>query len=165
MGPFGYSPYQWQQPTYQQPQKGISFIKNLFKKNNYQSYYQPNPFFQSPVPYEPTSSTSLVDTLAKVQKGLGIIQQATPYIKEYGPLVKNLPMFFDMMKIMMENDEENQSEQNEEGSKQDENVSVSDEGKDENSNTTSIQTVNNRSKGKKMNVKKTNELPKPKLYI
>ncbi|WP_017187146.1 VrrA/YqfQ family protein [Alkalibacillus haloalkaliphilus] len=58
-------------------------------------------------PFQMTASKyhNFHDTLNHIQKGLGMVQQVLPLWKQYGPLIKNAPMFIDMVKLMMEEDE------------------------------------------------------------
>lgn len=203
MGPFGFRPPQqfqqpmYQQPMYQQPQSqgGIGgFIKNLLGKSQTQNvqggqfppYNQGFPFpNQWPQSFPPnmleqaastTSSSSggLLGTLDTVQKGLGVMQQVTPYIKEFSPMLKNLPVVLDMMKMMMESDSSEASSESEDEDKENEEEKSAGEvenkeanesrctNDDKNENDDKSKELQKRRK-KKAN--KTNELPKPKLYI
>ncbi|RPF55825.1 VrrA/YqfQ family protein [Aquisalibacillus elongatus] len=123
MDPFGYRPpndfwnqnHYYQQPfQFHAPQRGgLNIISKFLGKQPYNPY--PQQFFG----YGPATGgmaskyATLHETLNHVQKGLGIIQQVSPYIKQYGPFVKNLPMVVDMVKIMMENDDEVDSDTHE----------------------------------------------------
>ncbi|MGP4041270.1 VrrA/YqfQ family protein [Gracilibacillus sp. D59] len=52
------------------------------------------------------SGSNLMGTLNNVQQVLKVAQQATPLIKEYGPMIKNAPKLINMMKALNEiNDE------------------------------------------------------------
>ncbi|MDQ0350802.1 uncharacterized protein YktA (UPF0223 family) [Alkalibacillus filiformis] len=65
------------------------------------------PFHTPHVPFPMTASKyhNFHETLNHIQKGLGMVQQVLPIWKQYGPLIKNAPMFIDMVKLMMEEDE------------------------------------------------------------
>ncbi|WP_175480318.1 VrrA/YqfQ family protein [Gracilibacillus ureilyticus] len=49
-----------------------------------------------------TGGSNLMGTLNNVQQVLKVAQQATPLIKEYGPMIKNAPKIFNMMKALNE---------------------------------------------------------------
>ncbi|WP_157801863.1 VrrA/YqfQ family protein [Gracilibacillus salitolerans] len=58
--------------------------------------------------------SNLMGTLNNVQQVLKVAQQATPLIKEYGPMIKNAPKLINMMKALNEiNDDDDDEEQNE----------------------------------------------------
>ncbi|GAA0459316.1 VrrA/YqfQ family protein [Alkalibacillus silvisoli] len=59
----------------------------------------------TPFQYGASNYHGLHGTLNQIQKGLGMVQQVLPLWKQYGPLIKNAPMFIDMVKLMMEEDE------------------------------------------------------------
>ncbi|UOQ47631.1 YqfQ family protein [Gracilibacillus caseinilyticus] len=53
--------------------------------------------------------SNLMGTLNNVQQVLKVAQQATPLIKEYGPMIKNAPKLINMMKALSEiNDEDDE---------------------------------------------------------
>ncbi|UOQ85825.1 YqfQ family protein [Gracilibacillus salinarum] len=55
------------------------------------------------------SGSNLMGTLNNVQQVLKVAQQATPLIKEYGPMIKNAPKLINMMKALSEiNDDEDE---------------------------------------------------------
>ncbi|WP_208590990.1 VrrA/YqfQ family protein [Gracilibacillus suaedae] len=57
------------------------------------------------------SGSNLMGTLNNVQQVLKVAQQATPLIKEYGPMIKNAPKLINMMKALNEiNDDEDENE-------------------------------------------------------
>ncbi|MBU6079460.1 YqfQ family protein [Allobacillus halotolerans] len=60
-------------------------------------------------PYSQTSS--LVNSITKVHKGLQVVQQVLPIWKQYAPLIKNAPMLIDMAKIMLTEESEDQEEE------------------------------------------------------
>lgn len=105
-------PYYQQQPFHQpMPQsRGLNqlFHKLMGKGHNPYGRLPQVPFMSGPG--MAPKYAQLYETLNHVQKGLGIIQQVSPYIKQYGPFVKNLPMLVDMVKIMMENEGEEHEE-------------------------------------------------------
>ncbi|GAA0611286.1 hypothetical protein GCM10009001_30660 [Virgibacillus siamensis] len=47
---------------------------------------------------------TITNTLTKVQQVLKTVENAAPIIQQYGPMVKNLPMMFKIMKALKEND-------------------------------------------------------------
>lgn len=49
---------------------------------------------------------NLNQTLTNVQKVAQVVQSATPLVQEYGPIVKNLPALYRMMKTINNIDEE-----------------------------------------------------------
>ena len=61
------------------------------------------------------STGGLANTLGNVQQVLKVAQQATPLIKEYGPMVKNAPKIMGMIKALSEiqDDDEESIEDNE----------------------------------------------------
>ncbi|WP_277673610.1 VrrA/YqfQ family protein [Piscibacillus halophilus] len=179
MNPFDFqSPmdHQWHQyPHYHQPffqpmpqKKGLNRIfHNLLGKN------QVGPFSQTSFGAGPGMASKyaqLYETLNHVQKGLGIIQQVSPYIKQYGPFVKNFPMFIDMVKIMMENDEEEGEEKVETEDFQpvtedeDQIDKVKETEREEKPETHRSKTPT-QNKRKSKNIKGESEFPRPKLYI
>ncbi|WP_174613549.1 VrrA/YqfQ family protein [Virgibacillus ihumii] len=48
---------------------------------------------------------SITNTLTKVQQVLKTVENAAPIIQQYGPMVKNLPMMFKIMKALKESDD------------------------------------------------------------
>ncbi len=57
------------------------------------------------------SGSNLMGTLNNVQQVLKVAQQATPLIKEYGPMIKNAPKLINMMKALNEiNEDEDDTE-------------------------------------------------------
>ncbi|MBM7552539.1 VrrA/YqfQ family protein [Thalassobacillus pellis] len=54
--------------------------------------------------------TDFASMLGNMQQVMKVAQTATPMIQQYGPMVKNLPMLFNLWKIMREPDEEDQEE-------------------------------------------------------
>lgn len=58
--------------------------------------------------------SKLMGTLNNVQQVMKVAQQATPLIKEYGPMIKNAPKLINMMKAFKElNDDDTEELQNE----------------------------------------------------
>ncbi|GEL76211.1 VrrA/YqfQ family protein [Tenuibacillus multivorans] len=165
MDPFGFLPPQYPgyqnyyyQPPYQQQtvSKGGKFLQKLLGKSQYGGYPQQLYGYGQSTGMASKYAT-LHETLNHVQKGIGLFQQYAPYIKEYGPLVKNLPMFLDMMKIMMENDDEESSTDHQNESDQD----SSKEDKDEHQQNQNEQLDKSKSKSST----RSDGLPSPKLYI
>ncbi|TFB24019.1 hypothetical protein E3U55_04190 [Filobacillus milosensis] len=182
MDPFGFRPpnHSWnhnyyQQPFFQQPQKrGIGILNKILGKGQGPGHLGGYP--QQMFGYGPGMASkyhSLHETLNHIQKGLGIVQQVSPYIKQYGPFVKNLPMIIDMMKIMMENEDE--ANYDDEGIKDDNIKDMAQElMKDDHYNS-----QDNHEHHKPKHVKKhykkhhenskqdhlPKEMPKPKMYI
>lgn len=54
--------------------------------------------------------SKLMGTLNNVQQVLKVAQQATPLIKEYGPMIKNAPKLINMMKAFSELNNEDTTE-------------------------------------------------------
>ncbi|PKR78794.1 hypothetical protein CEY16_03300 [Halalkalibacillus sediminis] len=159
-----FDPYQNQQMYRFQPPaqlgkrpSGIQNIVGRFLGRRPQSsllMQQPSKFGAM---YSPSTYSTFHQTLNHVQKGLQLVQQVTPYVKQYGPMIKNAPMFIDMVKIMMEQDDQSGE-------------SVSDEesqtASDKESQTAPNEEVKNAKPSyKKESPKKGNEVPAPKLYI
>lgn len=72
------------------------------------------PFFNRGINYQSESNLStltkqgaggLSKTLGNIQQVLHLVQTAAPVIEEYGPMIKNLPSLYKMMKIMNEAEE------------------------------------------------------------
>lgn len=59
-------------------------------------------------------ASKLTNTLSNVQKVLDVAQQATPLIKEYGPLIKDAPKYISMLKALQEINKEEEQEDAEE---------------------------------------------------
>ncbi|MFD1040039.1 VrrA/YqfQ family protein [Virgibacillus byunsanensis] len=51
------------------------------------------------------------NTLTNIQQILNFVQKSAPIVQEYGPMVKNLPAMYRMMKAFNENDDENENEE------------------------------------------------------
>jgi hypothetical protein len=58
-----------------------------------------------------SGGSNLMGTLNNVQQVLKVAQQATPLIKEYGPMIKNAPKLINMMKALNEINKEDDSEE------------------------------------------------------
>ncbi|MDX8046182.1 VrrA/YqfQ family protein [Gracilibacillus sp. S3-1-1] len=58
-----------------------------------------------------TGGVNLTSTLNNVQQVLKVAQQATPLIKEYGPMIKNAPKLISMVKALNEINEEDEEEE------------------------------------------------------
>ncbi len=57
--------------------------------------------------------SNLMGTLNNVQQVLKVAQQATPLIKEYGPMIKNAPKLINMMKALNDINNEDDVEEEE----------------------------------------------------
>lgn len=79
-----------------------------------------------------SSGSGLTNTLSNVQQVLKVAQQATPLIKEYGPMVKNAPRLINMMKALGEiNDEDEEEAELEETEAEVDKIMITDEDSDE----------------------------------
>lgn len=58
--------------------------------------------------------SKITNTLSNVQQVLNVAQQATPLIKEYGPLIKDAPKYISMIKALNEINKEEEEEVSEE---------------------------------------------------
>ncbi len=50
------------------------------------------------------SVDGMMNTLNNVQRVLGVIQSSAPIVQQYGPLIKNLPTMYQMLKILNDAD-------------------------------------------------------------
>ncbi|MUV39830.1 uncharacterized protein JNUCC1_03714 [Lentibacillus sp. JNUCC-1] len=53
------------------------------------------------------SADGIMNTLNHVQRILGFVQSTAPVLQEYGPLIKNLPAMYQMMKALDSNETDN----------------------------------------------------------
>ncbi|MBM7569891.1 VrrA/YqfQ family protein [Aquibacillus albus] len=59
------------------------------------------------------SGAGIADKLGNVQQALKLAQSATPIIRQYGPMVKNLPTMIRMLKAFNETEDEETTEEDE----------------------------------------------------
>ncbi|WP_188205970.1 VrrA/YqfQ family protein [Alkalibacillus aidingensis] len=156
-------PNPWNQPPRGNPfHPKPSVIDQIVSK--FKGSKQPTDPFQfgaGPVQHGINNYQTLHETLNHVQKGLGMVQQFLPIWKQYAPLIKNAPMFIDMVKLMMTEDELSEAETNEQPKKVEDN------------STTAMHSVSQTSKQTKETTRRSSQskqdelqgLPKPKLYI
>ncbi|GGF09878.1 hypothetical protein GCM10010954_05460 [Halobacillus andaensis] len=88
----GFSPHQMQNVG--------GFLPRFFNQGG------PGGFGGAPFLGPPVQPQAGAGWLNQIQGALKAMQSAAPMVKEYGPMMKNLPAMINMMKIMNESDEE-----------------------------------------------------------
>lgn len=94
------------------------FNPSLFSGRTFNRHIQPTPFGFQPQ-NQLTSLTSkgvggLSNILTNVQQVLKVVESTAPIVQQYGPMIKNLPAMYRMMKAFKEIDDEESAEQQQE---------------------------------------------------
>ncbi len=121
--------------------------------------------------------TNIVGMLQNAQKAIGVFQQISPLVQQYGPLIKSLPALISIMRGSGNpDDEESTPNTSDENEKKQDNTGVrkNKEKSKKNKSSQKTQTTSKQKKSpnsKKRNTQKThpietsNSIPAPKLYI
>lgn len=75
---------------------------------HYPPFHKPNPYSMPPPPHQQgfLKSLNLASILNKIQKFLGIAEQVTPLIEQYGPLIKSAPALLQLLKDTSEDEDD-----------------------------------------------------------
>ncbi|OIJ16127.1 hypothetical protein BKP35_03890 [Anaerobacillus arseniciselenatis] len=113
--------------------------------------------------------TNIVGMLQNAQKAIGIFQQVSPLVQQYGPLVKSLPALINIMRSNGNEDDEQKTEASTPNESNSETKLKTEQVKKK--KTTKKKGKQKKSQAKKMSTQKTNSteigngIPAPKLYI
>ncbi|MDC3415314.1 VrrA/YqfQ family protein [Aquibacillus salsiterrae] len=91
---------------------GLKGIFQRFFKSSSNAAPHPGGNFPSAVASAQTSGGGFVDKLANFQHVLNMAQQATPMIREYGPMIKNIPTMVSMLTAFAEAEDEDEESNN-----------------------------------------------------
>lgn len=61
-----------------------------------------------PADVKPAAGAGILGNLDRIQQILNVVERAAPMIEEYGPMVKNLPKMYRMMKAFKEIEQEDE---------------------------------------------------------
>lgn len=113
--------------------------------------------------------TNIVGMLQNAQKAIGIFQQVSPLVQQYGPLVKSLPALINIMRSSGNEEDEQKIEPSTPNESNSEPKLKTEQVKKK--KTTKKKGKQKKAPAKKMSTKKTNsteignDIPAPKLYI
>lgn len=131
-------------------------------------FSQPNPTSYSQVTSSPLKSLAakgvggLTKTLDNVQNVLNVVESTAPMIQKYGPIIKNIPAMYKMMKaIHASDDDENDKDERE---VEDKKAESQDAGGTDDTDDHDIEDESEPSKTSKT-IKKESGVSTPKLFI
>jgi len=103
---------------------------------------------------EVASGGSIAKNLDRIQQILNVVERTVPYLEEYGPMVKNLPKMYQMMKAFKELEKDEQEDEKTEA-----------EATASNQETATEQDTKEEKEIKTAATESTSGLSKPKLFI
>lgn len=97
-------------PVYNQRPRGnpFSFGQNIQSQNELTNY--PSTNIDKITTMATKGASGLSKTLGNVQQVLKVIETTAPIVQEYGPMIKNLPSLYRMMKTVNELDDESKDD-------------------------------------------------------